>query len=103
MSSPLFPSALPYSLSYLPRTLPWQHERARHGLHCQRPELHITVFSITPMATPLLLTTLASSPSCVAPPRMGQPATAALVPAMATGALLHGRRHDPLASTHPRA
>jgi hypothetical protein len=27
---------------------------------------------------------------------MGQLATAALVPAMATGALLHGRRHHPL-------
>jgi hypothetical protein len=64
-------SPLPHSLSYLPRSLPWERERARHDLHCRWPELHVVAFSVTPAAPPLSLTTLASSPSCTAPPRMG--------------------------------
>jgi hypothetical protein len=99
----LLPCALPHSLSYLPRSLPRERECARHGLHCWLPELHAAVFSITPAAPPLSLTTLASFPSCTAPPHMGQPATATLAPAMVAGALLHGCRHGLLASAHPRA
>jgi hypothetical protein len=48
------------------------------------------------MALPLSLTTLAPSASCATPPHMGQPVAAALAPAMATDALLHGRHHGPL-------
>jgi hypothetical protein len=47
-SSPLLPCTLPRSLSYLPRSLLRECERARHGLHCWRPELHATVFSHHP-------------------------------------------------------